>query len=337
MLRGNLKLVIPVTLLVIAGLAVAKEIYKVPQPLIVFIGAMFGVCALIFWSRRRQSNASAFVQVVAWLLSWGIVTTAVLDGVYYFDKGGWMWFKVSGYNVTWAENLWDQVKVSPASFVAPYPFFSRDPEDSTRLLIKRGVYDIDETIIVPPGLTLAIAPGTELRFGVGASLISYSAIIARGTEQAPIIFTAQNKWRKWGVVGVVRAGPSIFTHVRFEHGRQALVNAIDFLGALSLIDADAEVTWCYFKNLYGKDGAQVHHGRAFFRNNTFQDCFKDGLDFDGGAGEISRNRFEYCGDEGIDLGEDSRVQVFDNVIIGSKDAKKGDGTKLSETAANIAN
>jgi len=345
MRRVHLKLVIPVAVLVVAGLAVAKEIYKAPQPLIVFIGAMFGVCSLIFWSLRRKSSApalgelgrAALVQAATWLLSWGIVTTAILDGVYYFDKGGWMWFKLSGYNITRAENLQDQVNVSPAIFAARYPFFALDPQDSTRLLINRGAYDVDETIIVPPGLTLAIAPGTELRFGVGASLISYSAIVARGTERAPIIFTAQNKWRKWGAVGVVRARQAIFEHVRFEHGRQALVNAIDFPGALSLVDTEAEVTWCYFKNLYGKDGAQVHNGRVFFRNNTFQNCFKDGLDFDGGAGEISRNRFEYCGDEGIDLGEDSRVQVFDNVIIGSKDAKKGDGAKLSETTANIAN
>ncbi len=333
----NLKIAILVTLLVVAGLAVAKEIYKVPGPLVAFIGAMFGVCSLIFWCLRRKSNASAFVQVATWLLSWGIVTTGILDGVYYFDKGGWMWFKVSGYNITLAENLQDQVKVSPASFVARYPFVSLDPQNSTRLLIKSGAYDIDETIIVPPGLTLTIASGTELRFGAGASLISYSAIVARGTAEAPIIFTAQQQWRKWGVFGVVRAGQSIFEHVRFEHGRQALVNGIDFPGALSLVDTEAEVAWCYFKNLCGKDGAQVHNGRVFFRNNTFQDCFKDGVDFDGGAGEISHNRFEYCGDEGIDLGEDSRVQVFNNVIIGSKDAKKGDGEKLSETTANIVN
>jgi len=337
MRRVDLKFAIPVALLVLAGLAVAKEIFKIPQPLIVFSGGVFGVCSLAFWGLQRKRNTGIVIRLATWLLSWGIVTTAILDGVYYFDKGGWMWFKVSGYNITRAENLQNQMNVSPAAFVARQPFFSRDAEDSTRLLINRGVYDIDETIIVPPGLTLTIAPGTELRFGVGASLISYSAIMARGTEEAPIIFTALNKWRKWGVVGVVRAGPSVFAHVRFEHGRQASVNGIDFPGALSLIDTDTEVTQCNFKNLFGKDGAQVHNGRAFFRNNTFQDCFKDGVDFDGGAGEISHNRFESCGDEGIDLGADSRVQVFNNVIIGSKDAKKGDGAKLSETTANIAN
>ena len=45
------------------------------------------------------------------------------------------------------------------------------------------------------------------------------------------------------------------------------------------------MTQSEFVNLFGKDAAQVHSGQAFFRNNTFRDCFKDGVDFDGGAGE----------------------------------------------------
>lgn len=337
MRRADLKFAIPAGVLILAGLAIAKEIYKVPKPLVIFAGTMFGVCSLIFIMWRRQRNGSVVMQMATWLLSWGILTTAILDTVYYFDKGGWMWFKLSGYNVTVPEDLQTQVNVTPAILVARHPFLKRDAADSLRLSIDRGEYDIDETIIVPPGLTLVIAPGAVLRLRVGASLISYSSIIARGTPEAPIIFTAQNQWRKWGVVGVVRAGHAVFEHVRFEHGRQAFVNNINFPGTLSFVDTDAEVTQCYFKNLFGKDGAQVHKSQAFFRNNTFQDCFKDGVDFDGGTGEISHNRFEYCGDEGIDLDTDSRVQVFDNVIIGSKDAPKRDQANLSETTANIVN
>lgn len=337
MRRAVLKIAIPAALLVVAGLAIAKEIYKIPNPLVVFAGALFGVCTVIWALWQRRSQAAVWFQLSVWLLSWAILTTALLDAVYYFDKGGWMWFKLSGYNVTVAENLQSEVQVPPAAFVARYPFIKREAADSTRLLIDRGEHDIDATIIVPPGLHLTIAPGAVLRLGVGASLISYSSIIARGTPEQPIIFTAQNKWRKWGVIGVVRAGQAIFEHARFEHGRQALVNGIDFPGALSLFETEAEVTHCYFKNLFGKDGAQVHNGRAFFRNNTFQDCFKDGVDFDGGTGEISGNRFEYCGDEGIDLATDSQVQVFGNVIIGSKDSPKGDTAKISETTVNVVN
>jgi hypothetical protein len=335
--RVNLKLAISVTIAVVAALGVAKEAYKIPVPLLGFIGAMYAVCSIIFGSLQRKGKASNFAHLAIWLLSWSLVTGSILGAVYHFDRAGWLWFKLTGYNETLPENFPERLRWPVSDFVARHPFFVRDRHDSTRLIIRSGHYQVDETIVVPPGLVLIIAPGTVLQFGVGCSLISYSPIIARGMENAPIVFTAKNKWRKWGVVGVVRAGQSIFEHVRFEHGRQALVNDIDFFGALSLIEAEAEVTQCRFVNLFGKDAAQVTGGQAFFRQNTFRDCFKDGLDFDGGSGEISHNRFEHCGDEAIDVGEDSRVQVFDNVIIGAKEASKEGGTKLSEKTVNITN
>jgi hypothetical protein len=328
--RVSLKLAIPVTLVVLAALAVAKEVYKVPAPLLVFIGTAHLVCSAIFWSLRFIRHKPAYAQIAGWLAVWSLVTISLLGAVYKSDKAGWMWFKLTGYNVTLAENLSDRVNVSAADFVARYPFFSLAPLDSTQLLIESGEHEIDETIVVPQGLSLTIAPGAVLQFGVGCSLISYGPILARGTEAAPVIFTAQNRWRKWGVVGVVRAGKSVFEHVKFEHGRQALVNGINLPGTLSLVETEAEVRHCQFLNLFGKDGANANGGWVVFQHNTFRDCLKDGVDFDGGAGEISHNRFVNCGDEAIDRGEDSHVQIFDNSIAGSKDAPKGGEDNPSE-------
>jgi hypothetical protein len=184
-------------------------------------------------------------------------------------------------------------------------------------------------VVIPAGLPVTIAPGAVLRFGVGCSLISYSPITARGTASEPIIFTAQNEWRKWGVVAIVRAGKSFFEHARFEHGRQAFINDINLPGTLSFVETEAEVRHCKFLNLYGKDGANANGGWVLFQNNEFRGCFKDGVDFDGGAGEISHNEFVNCGDEAIDHGEDSQVQIFDNSIVGAKDAPKS-ATNLSD-------
>ncbi len=318
----NLKLTVPVTLAVVAALAVAKEVYKVPVPLLAFIGTMHLVCSAGYWSMGFVRRQPAYAQIAGWLAVWSLVTISLLGAVYKLDKAGWLWFKLTGYNVTLSENLTEHVNVTAADFVARYPLFSLDPLDSTQLLIESGEHQIDETIIVPKGLSLTIAPGAVLQFGVGCSLISYSPITARGTETAPIIFTAQNRWRKWGVVGVVRAGKAVFEHAKFEHGRQALVNGINLPGALSFLETEAEVRRCEFLNLCGKDGANANGGWVVFQHNTFRDCFKDGVDFDGGGGEISHNRFVNCGDEAIDRGEDSHVQIFDNSIVGSKDAPK---------------
>ncbi|MGH7597989.1 MAG: right-handed parallel beta-helix repeat-containing protein [bacterium] len=317
-----MKSAVPVTLLILAALAVAKEVYKVPNPMLMCVGGMYVFCSAIFWSVGVMRNKPAYTQIVSLLVGWSLVTASLLAAVYRSDKAGWMWFKLTGYNVTLAENLPDRVNVSAVDFVARYPFFSFDAQDSTRLILPGGQHDIDETMVIPPGLSVTIAPGAVLRFGVGCSLISYSPITARGTAEAPIIFTAQNEWRKWGVVAVVRAGKSFFEHARFEHGRQALINDINLPGTLSFVETEAEVRHCEFFNLEGKDGANANSGWVLFQNNKFRGCFKDGVDFDGGTGEISHNEFVNCGDEAIDRGEDSRVQIFDNSIVGAKDAPK---------------
>lgn len=333
--KVNFKLAVPVTLLVAAGLAVAKEVYKVPNPLLEFIGATFGVCSIIFWSLQRPGRSSTVAPLTTWLLSCSVVTVATLVAVYRVDHAGWLWFKLTGYNETLPENLADRLKLTAVDLVARHRLFAIEAQDAAQLRIAKGVYTIDETIVVPAGFTVTIAPGAVLQFGAGCSFISYSPLIARGTESEPIIFTAKNQWLKWGVVGVVRAGQTVFEHVRFEQGRQAMVNNIDFPGTLSLVETAAEVTHSEFVDLFGKDGAQVHGGEVVFRHNAFRNTFKDGVDFDGGAGEISHNRFENCGDEAIDLDEGSRVQVSDNIIIGSKDAAQGVETKFSEKTANI--
>jgi len=252
------------------------------------------------------------------LIGW-IVTTAFLLGlVYQWDRAGWIWFQITGYNLTRAEDFSDLVNLSAVDFMKRNSFFSIASQDSTKLIVHKGEYEIDETIVIPKSLSLTIEPGTVLRFKVGRSLISYSPIIAAGTESEPIRFTAQNKWRKWGVVGVVNAAPSVFEHVIFEHGRQACVNDIDFFGCLSLIATDVEITNSQFLNLCGKDAAYVKQGRVSIHDNIFRNTFKDGLDLDGGAGEVSHNQFINCGDEGIDLSENDHLVVLGNEVIDSR-------------------
>ena len=298
---------------------VAKLSWKVPNPLLLVSGVIFVVCFALFLNLRRRFDPPATAQQALLLICvWIVAAASFFGAVYRWDKAGWIWFKLTGYDVTLAEELSSLVDLRPREFVRQNPIFSLDPHDSTKLALSKGTYNIDKTIILPSGVTLAIAPGTMLRFKIGCSLISYSPVIARGTEQSPIIFTAQNKWRKWGVIGVVSKEKSIFEHVRFEHARQALVNGIDFVAGLNLHGAEVEITRCQFSNMFGKDAVNIRDGRVLIRFNIFRDCFKDGLDLDGGAGEVSDNRFINCDDEGIDLSENFAVQVFRNEILDAR-------------------
>jgi hypothetical protein len=78
-----------------------------------------------------------------------------------------------------------------------------------------------------------------------------------------------------------------------------------------------EVTNSQFLHACGKDAMYVKQGQVLIHNNVFRRSFKDGLDLDGGAGQVSYNLFLNCGDQGIDLSLNDSLKVFGNKIIDS--------------------
>ncbi|MBI5031574.1 MAG: phytase [Chloroflexi bacterium] len=321
--RLNLKLAILVTCAFLLILAAARVVWKVPNPLLVLAGVILLVCSALVWNLNRNSKKPAYVPITQLALSWVAVMALVLGSVFNFDRAGWIWLTLTGYDLVWAEDLPSQINLSTVQFAERHQFFALDPQDSTQLVLRKGQYAINETIVVPQDAALTIEPGTVLRFAVGRSLISYSPIVARGTENEPIVFTAQNEWLKWGVVGVVRSSQSIFQHVQFKNGRRASVNNLDFTGTLSLIETAVQITDSQFQDLFGKDGVYARQTQVFIRDNIFRNTYNDCLDLDGGGGEISHNQFIDCGDNGIDLSENQHVQVFDNTILDARGGRKG--------------
>jgi hypothetical protein len=318
LLKSNLWIGALANFVLLCFLLLAKVLLKIPIPILAVIGIIFFGCSALWgiWTRGRTTPAKIYL--IRSAAMWCIITVGFLGTIYFYDRGGWLWFKLTGYDTTLAEDLSDSLHLSSIDFIDRTPLFIIDSNDSTRLVLRKDVYEIDRTIVVPPGLTLTIEAGAELHFGVGRSLISYSPIIARGTKDEPILFTAKCKWRKWGVVAVVKADRSRFEYVTFEHGRRAVVNQINFPGSLSIIDSEVDILHSRFIYSFGKDALYVRRGKVFIRDNLFKNAYKDGLDLDGGSGIVTQNIFINCDDEGIDLSENDQVDVFDNAIYDSR-------------------
>lgn len=302
-------------------LAAAKVAWSLPKSLLLVLGGIFAICCgLSAWAASRVRNPISFSALyrhtITLMSTWALVAALFLGGIYHLDRAGWLWTQVTGYNVTLPEDYSDHIFMTVERFVQRYPFFSLDPEDTTQLILPTGNYQFRETVVIPEGTSLVIEPGTTLRFDVGRSLVSYSPIIAKGTASEPINFTALHPWLKWGAVGLINTEKSLFDYVRFENGRQALVNGADFFGGLSLIETEAEITNSQFLNMLGRDAVYVNRGSVLVRNNIFYHAYKDCIDFDGGGGEISSNVFVNCGDEAVDLSENFDIRVFDNLVFG---------------------
>lgn len=318
--RVNLRLAIPVAVGVCLVLTALAVVGQIPKTFAAVIGLLFLLHSAVFWwiepaTLGPVSLVSGYRQIGALLLSWLLWMSVVFGSLYWIDRAGWLWFQVTGFNTVLAEDLTEGIELPVTEFVRQHPSFIIDPDGGGGLILRRGLYEWDETVVVPRGTRLKIEPGAELRFGAGRSLISYSPIRARGTVGEPIRFTAKNQWLKWGVVGVVGAEPSLFENVIFEHGRQALVNGVNFYGALSLIETDVEIRNSHFTDLHGRDGVNVQYGHVVVQDNVFRDLQWDGLDLDGGSGLVSGNLFVDCGDEGLDLGENGGVVVVDNKVL----------------------
>jgi len=293
-------------------------LWQIPRPLLLFAAACYLLCSLACYFFPTDSQGSIWQKTATLMLSWLAITAILLFAIYRTDKAGWIWFQVTGYNFTRSENLKGRIEASNLDFLSRNPFFSVSTDDSTVLVLKKGEYKINQTIIVPKGNILIIEPGTILRFNVGISLISYRSVLAQGTATEPIICTAIHGWRKWGVVGVVGPGKSIFAYVKLTDGRQALVNEINFPGCLSIIETEVEMRHCELVDIYGKDAVHVRKGVVQISENIVRNAFKDGLDLDGGTGVVCRNQFINCGDEGIDLSDNRDLQVVANEILDTR-------------------
>ena len=306
---------IPTAVIVLAVLLASRKLLHVPRPMILTLGLCF-LSWLVVYCVLRVGRAVSVTRGGAYLLApWTAMSLLILGGVYYLDRGGWLWYTVSGFNGAIAEYRYSDKTLSPAEFVRRNPEFALDTTDpSHHIVLPRGEYNLSHTVVLPRGTEVTIEPGTIVRMGVGCSLISYSPILARGTADQPIQFVARNHWFKWGVIGLVGAGRAVFEHVRFENARQAVVNGTSFPGGLSLIETNADIRNCQFLKMYGKDAIYVRHSHVRIINNQVQDAFKDGIDLDAASGEIRGNLLVDCDDEGIDVSDNDAVDVRRNTV-----------------------
>lgn len=309
------------------ALATFRAVGDAPDPLLATLSLVF-VAFAMGWLGLAWAGLARVPRPGLFLLGWAAACAALLVAVHRTDRAGWLWYRLTGFDVAIAEDLSDWVTLDAAEIARRDPRFSPDPLRPAGLLLRKGTYEFSETVVLPAGVALTVEPGSVLRFGAGRSLVAYGSIQARGTEAEPIVFTARNPWLKWGVVAVVGGGRSRFEHVRVEHARWARVNGLDLPGALSFLESDVDVARSQIANVFGKDALYLRGGRGVVRENLFRDVRRDCLDLDGGSALVQGNRFVDCGDEAIDLSGPYRVEVFGNEILDARGGRIAAGADL---------
>ena len=89
--------------------------------------------------------------------------------------------------------------VDEYAYTVPYTPCSKPITVDSRIVAHS--YDIDCTIDIPSGVTLAIASGAVLKFGSGGSITVEGTLHAVGTSTKPIVFTSANDNSIGGTTG----------------------------------------------------------------------------------------------------------------------------------------
>ncbi|MBU4332062.1 CotH kinase family protein [Patescibacteria group bacterium] len=223
-------------------------------------------------------------------------------------------------------------------FILDNPIFKLNEEG---IVLQTGIYQINKDIIIPKNTSLTIQVGTILNFASSTSMVSYSPVNISGTKNNPIIFTAQDKNRPWGVLGLTSgADGSIINYAIFEHGSDDYINGIYFSGMVSSYFAKTAIDNSTFQYAQADDGLNIKNSSSTISNSFFHRNSADGLDLDFSNSRVENNRFigngndgldlsshqpfilnnyiEGSGDKGISIGEDSKAIIINNLMKDNK-------------------
>lgn len=222
---------------------------------------------------------------------------------------------------------------TPEAFVAQYPEFRLTKEG---LFLPSGTYRFSETIIVPYGTSLTIAPATRILMGEDASFVTYSPLTMEGTEVFPIQVAPLTE-RAWGVFAVMntKEASSTIMHANFEGGGEAEINGAYISGMLALHNANGSVDSVRIARTTGDDGINVKTGYVTVTNTEFIENVQDGIDIDfpDPRSTVSYSTFIDNGGDSIDLSWCDCI-LTDNIIIRSGDKGVSAGERSNPIIQN---
>lgn len=198
-----------------------------------------------------------------------------------------------------------------------FTFLKKVTRTDTMLSFPGGEQHINETVIIPAGYTILLQPNSYFLLAPGVSLVSYSPIIADGTNGV-ISFDSADPAKPFGVIAVFDAErPSELRNIRVRHGSDAYLDGQYVSGAASFIRSEVRIFDGIFSENRAEDGLNVRYATTTIENTQFLDNAHDGVDLDFSHGNVTGNVFERNGDQGIDLGS-SAITFTDNSISNGK-------------------
>jgi parallel beta-helix repeat protein len=175
--------------------------------------------------------------------------------------------------------------------------------------------------------------------GLGVSLRAGGKVLARGTSEKPIRFTAVDPKESWGVLALNYDCPdgSVFEHCIIEHAGEAEVLGAYYTAALGAHFTSIVVRNCLFQYNTGDDALNIKNADSTIEDCVFYRNAADAVDFDFCGGVLRRCVVMETGEngDGFDIGG-AWPMLRDNLVIGCKDKGFSVGEGSHPTIINNA-
>lgn len=213
-------------------------------------------------------------------------------------------------------------------------------EPGKRIILKNGVWELNDSLIIPEGFTFVINSNgpTVLDLKNNSSIISYSPLQFQGTEDYPVAIISSDL-TGFGLAVMNAESKSVLDKVIFSNLSAPMYNAWQLSGAVTFYNSEVEINECIFSNnTYGDDMLDLVRSPYIISNSAFQNTLSDALDDDFGIGEIYHTSFISCGNDAMDF-SGSDVHIYDCIVdgAGDKGISGGENSNLIVDSVNIRN
>ncbi len=210
------------------------------------------------------------------------------------------------------------------------PFIIRNQQ----MILPRGDYIVERTLVLPFGYDLVLEPGVILRLRPDVSVLVYGAIQAKGAAEATIRLLPADPTLPWGSLAAVRAKDcSVLRHLTVSGGSETELQGLCLSGQLCFYSSDVQMSDCRILNAHADDGLNVKNADVVIDHCIFADNKFDAFDGDWVQGSVSHSLFENNAGDGIDL-SGSQLTVRDCLLTGMGDKAISAGEKTNLITLN---
>lgn len=230
---------------------------------------------------------------------------------------------------------------SVSHLLAKHSFLIWDDKNQN-LIVKKGTWNVTESLVLPRRISLTIQPGTRLQFSSRASIIARGPTFFMGTAQDPIHlegFADKAKPTTWQGVAVLQAqAQSEWSNVTVRNTTGINHKGWRLSGGVTFYESESHLDHCQFLGNKSEDALNIIRAKFTLSDIEITDALSDGLDADFAQGLIQRGFFQHIGKVGggdaIDV-SGSQIQVEGTTLLDIWDKGLSVGERSTLTARSL--